>query len=553
MRSWLRKHFNMINYALMVLLGLVLLMFFTLKSDYVLKNQYSMQIESVNDSFIQVTSDGNFYATLPGNLDTVDGIAILKSPITSEMMNNGGIGFYSINTYVRAYLDNDLIYTNYDFDRYDQLVEIGNVWNHFEIEPWMKDHKELILELRSFSSLGYIKMGNIYAGDQQDIFISALQKDLYLYWLILVLQVAGWFVLFFRYSYRKTMAIDPSIGMLGIGAILASVAVFSFSNIVAFDFMGGYSLKLLGYSTVLLSMVAIAGYVVQNKYIEHHKVLMTLMAIDIVWAVGFVISHILFPRMFGYWSYFVFLVLFFGTLGYCIILVEDIYRKGQKKIRLLLCTLCGLFLVILLDVLLNYSTNIDGPLFSFFMTAAFFVMNSIHEVDRTSSHHEWAAQMNYFKELASTDQMTGLKNRMCFVEDIENYNERPQGLVAISFDVDNLKSVNDNYGHNVGDDMIITAGDMINYCFGKYGDCYRMSGDEFLCITEADVVVVEALLRDFRGLIQEVDEKKSYRFRVSSGIASFDESQDHAIEDTINRAEKEMYQDKRSGRSHRSY
>lgn len=552
MKAGIRKYFGRTNYILFAALFFTLIIFFSLKRGYVLENQYSMQIEKINDLFMVETSDGVFNASLPGYLDTVDGLAVIKAPITAQMIDNGGIGFYSISTYVRVFLDDEMIYSNFYFDRHNDPVEVGNVWNHFEVEPFFKGKKELIIELRSLSDMGYIKMGNIYVGDQQDIFTHALKQDNYLYWIILVLQVIGIFALFFRFSYRKTMVLNPSIAMLGIGAIFASIAVFSFSNIVAFDFMGGYPLKLLGYSSIMLSMVSIAGHVVQIPSLEKRRDLMILMGFGIVWVLGMVTSHILVPRVIRPYLLFSFLIFLIAILGSCMILVDDLYRKGRTEVRLMRWSLFMLFLVIMLDVVLNYSTNIDGPMFSFVGTALFFAANTIFEIEATSTHHEWAAQMNHYKELARTDQMTGLKNRTCFTEDAEYYNKPTDKLAAISFDVDDLKTVNDNYGHAVGDDMIITAGDLINYCFARHGSCYRMSGDEFLCILEAEPVMVEALIKDFRKVIADAQKRKNYRFRVSAGVAYFDPKEDDGIEDVIARAEKEMYDDKKNGRSHPS-
>lgn len=549
----LQKNLNSIGGLLLVVLIVIFIAYTSQKLTYGVQNQYSGKTQIINEHFVQVTSDGIFSVEIPGYLEAMDGTVLIKTSVTDQLIDGGGIGFYSINSYVQAYLDDRLIYSNYNFEKYGYTVEVGNVWNHFELKPHLNDEKELIIKFSSLNKGGHIKVGNIYSGDQQDIFSLTLKMDYYMYAIMLLLQVLGYFVLFFRYAYRKKIAINPSVGMLGIGAILASAVVFTFSNMVTFDFMSGYMLKVMAYSTILLCSVAVVGYVVQLDFLPKRKPLLVLMGICILWAVGFAVSHIFYPRLFGFWTYVFFSVLFIGLIGDCILQLSEAYVRGNSGVRVLLWSLLFLFITVLADIALNLSTNIDGLLFSLIGVAIFFLSNSVYEIQSTSNHYEWAERMNYYKELARTDQMTGLKNRVCFVEDSYRYNNQPEGLSTVSFDVDNLKSVNDNYGHSMGDDMIVTAARLIQSSFGRICQCYRMSGDEFLCIGYLETEKLEEMLKQFRESVLEADESKNYRFRVSAGVAVFDSRQDSSIEDMLSRAEKAMYQDKRSAKVFRRF
>jgi diguanylate cyclase (GGDEF)-like protein len=62
-------------------------------------------------------------------------------------------------------------------------------------------------------------------------------------------------------------------------------------------------------------------------------------------------------------------------------------------------------------------------------------------------------------------------------------NERDfEGYVIVTFDLNNLKQCNDQYGHRAGDEYIINAAHIIEDNFERYGKCYRIGGDEFCCI-----------------------------------------------------------------------
>ena len=89
--------------------------------------------------------------------------------------------------------------------------------------------------------------------------------------------------------------------------------------------------------------------------------------------------------------------------------------------------------------------------------------------------------------LAITDNTTGLYNRTAFKEDEAKYNEilgKDRHIGIIQFDVNNLKKTNDTYGHEYGDMLIKTVGEGLKKCFGEYGKCYRMGGDEFMVVLD---------------------------------------------------------------------
>ena len=88
------------------------------------------------------------------------------------------------------------------------------------------------------------------------------------------------------------------------------------------------------------------------------------------------------------------------------------------------------------------------------------------------------------EELAYTDALTGLNNRMAFNEKERRLKETKQECIIVQLDINNLKQVNDVYGHAEGDRHIIGAADIIRSSFGMFGDCFRTGGDEFIVVIE---------------------------------------------------------------------
>lgn len=70
--------------------------------------------------------------------------------------------------------------------------------------------------------------------------------------------------------------------------------------------------------------------------------------------------------------------------------------------------------------------------------------------------------------------------------------------MVVTFDLNNLKNCNDNYGHRVGDAYIINAARIIENTFERYGKCYRIGGDEFCCIIpKGKSVDIERVIKSF--------------------------------------------------------
>ncbi len=150
------------------------------------------------------------------------------------------------------------------------------------------------------------------------------------------------------------------------------------------------------------------------------------------------------------------------------------------------------------------------------------------------------------------DALTSVKNKGSFA----NFTQELQAKIdakedveyAIGvFDCDNLKMINDKYGHDKGDIYIRTASKLICKIF-KQSPVFRIGGDEFAVILEGEdyesrrelmrlfILQREQLCRDAKNKWEEP--------RLSIGMADFDPEQDEVVNDTIRRADKDMYENK---------
>jgi len=164
--------------------------------------------------------------------------------------------------------------------------------------------------------------------------------------------------------------------------------------------------------------------------------------------------------------------------------------------------------------------------------------------------------MHQLELLSISDGLTGLYNRRYFdtkiFEEARRAFRQNHDLFLAVLDVDNLKEVNDKYGHPAGDEILKSVGGIIKQCIRKNVDWpFRYGGDEF-CVIVVQVSEDQALITSER-FIQNFNEKKLPLTGLSIGLARFIRSDNmkwpEDIANLIKRADNALYKAKQTGRN----
>lgn len=146
------------------------------------------------------------------------------------------------------------------------------------------------------------------------------------------------------------------------------------------------------------------------------------------------------------------------------------------------------------------------------------------------------------EKLAYNDILTGALNRTAYDRDLQGIKPGDDRVVIAILDVNDLKKINDSFGHSAGDEAIRLTYNCINESFGKYGSCYRIGGDEFACILREDAVdVFPKRLELFKQLVSEAAAKTEYHFGVAIGYAHSENERHHDIKSFLSHADAMMY------------
>ncbi len=158
-------------------------------------------------------------------------------------------------------------------------------------------------------------------------------------------------------------------------------------------------------------------------------------------------------------------------------------------------------------------------------------------------------------ELAHTDELTRLCNRRAFnirlADEIARARRYGTSLSLILFDLDDFKSVNDTFGHLIGDRLLTVISGCIKENIREADVAARYGGEEFAVICpETEIPGAAMVAERLRGAIDRTDftlKGDLVRATISAGISRF--KPDESMENLINRADQCLYLAKNKGKN----
>lgn len=149
-------------------------------------------------------------------------------------------------------------------------------------------------------------------------------------------------------------------------------------------------------------------------------------------------------------------------------------------------------------------------------------------------------ERNYLIKSANIDPVSGLYNRR-ILEKIRKYE------FVTMIDIDNFKTINDTFGHDVGDNVIRIISNILKNNSRSEDHVIRYGGDEFLIIfTGGSTKIVSARMEKIRNEVKEKINIPGLNITLSIGIAPYENNKN--LNDTIKKADEMMYHSKKSGK-----
>ena len=245
------------------------------------------------------------------------------------------------------------------------------------------------------------------------------------------------------------------------------------------------------------------------------------------------------------------------SLAWCLSSLRTLMEVSNRPKNLQL----GIILLIISAVtLLSDSTLLISSPYSTAESVQFLFLCSVTVIfvyESASSRSKYAhnikslyLQVDQIKRL---DALTGLHNRQSIEYDLqEKYTEgqangQPFGIILA--DLDNFKTINERYGHSIGDNVLSLVGQLLNDSLSKDYRLARWSGNAFIVLIphnepSASNMIAEVLREKVNGL--QLDAKGAkFKLSMSIGIASTSQCRD--LNDLLSSAENSLYQAKNMG------
>lgn len=228
----------------------------------------------------------------------------------------------------------------------------------------------------------------------------------------------------------------------------------------------------------------------------------------------------------------------------------SVYQNYKKEINWVLAILL-LMIVVINILLLNIRKRIQvqSQLDDLNKSLEDSVIARTRELDVRNK--ELIKAHGLMEELAHTDALTGLGNRRAGNDEINAYINRVHRdnhpISVFLLDIDYFKKVNDNFGHNVGDEVLLEFSKILKRCVRPSDRVYRWGGEEFLVLLpNTDLKFAKAVCNRVMSDLSDYRFDHVGKITASIGVAVFERGDD--MNSFLKRADDLLYKAKNNGR-----
>lgn len=470
--------------------------------------------------------------------------------LTASAYDNMALIFVSRHQEVEVYAGGKLIYyvkahksvygtttgTNYsvvNIPSYttDVVVKLTNVYDGFKI-------RETTFQYGDDTTIVRNLIRNSLPSAVLSAFIILIGAGMVLLWIIC----------------RKRITQTNSLLYFGIFAMIIGTWALNETDLATILLEDRKIASLIGY--VLLMMIPIPFVEAEHSFFHVRKssVSNILCVIFAVTDIFLVVCHMTGIKEFKYTARIIHLMLVMSFIYFCGVVVMRIKERGfDRKVKNNIIAVIALGVSMIVDLIAYYKGLQQTDVLGSIGILVFIIVLAAESISEAFEKIKEGQKADFYKEMAITDAMTGLYNRTAF-EEWEKETSDYNGYAIATFDLNNLKLCNDNYGHAAGDTYIEAAAHTIKDIFGKHGKCYRIGGDEFCAVINKKEKPFEIgkhvkQLRDIEKIVEQELAIKGLKVRIACGYAEYNSETDDNFEDTRSRADKRMYESKKQLKS----
>lgn len=515
-------------------------------------------------SFLEgwVNAEGDVIDTT--HLHEVDGMPVMEeysvfNRIPEQMEEGQYLCFRSKNIFFQVYCDGTLMYEPYVPENVMYTDSTGTRWHYVPIAS--KDMgKEIEIRVSRVYESGRASVDNIYIGEPARVIMDNIEDKLVAFITCVLMLFVG--ALLVVADIPINMQAQKNHELLYLGLFSISVATWCLTETHLMQYFMGDARSVQLISCFALAMISLPMVLYLDSAFGFKRRIVAMVVIGFTFGM-YVLSLIMHfagiadlheTLHFSHISLVMAAVLLLYTITRHTFVMGK--SKGRNMYRFLRGVgLCGLSIATVVDLYRYYSENSnDTAMFVRIGLLIFIICFGSSSLEKTINAVKLGARTELVAQLAYKDGLTGIGNRTAFEEELLDLDKRREELSAIGiliFDVNDLKPVNDNMGHRVGDAMLVASAEIIEQAFAsEAGDCFRIGGDEFAILLSGEQVKerCESGLARFEQMIEKYNtsEKREFMLKIAHGFEVYDKSREGlTLMNIYEMADVHMYENKK--------
>ncbi|MDE6747903.1 MAG: GGDEF domain-containing protein, partial [Lachnospiraceae bacterium] len=467
--------------------------------------------------------------------------------------------FRSKNIYYQVYVDGELRYEPLRRESSVYNKSFGNRWNYVPL--YLSDAGKIVeVRFHTVYDGGRACIDNLYLGSAAGEIVSTFTGKAVAFSTCLLILFVGLLLIVADIPANMQMHKNHELLYLGLFAISIALWCLAETNLLQFYTDDSRIIQLLSCCALIMIPIPLILYLDAAFGFKKKAVVPVICGLS---AAEFVICTVLhFTGVMDYHETLTFSSVMVAISAFLLFfsIMKNALWKGKSKIRNIYRVLrtvgfMGLSIAAVIDIFRYYrgSTN-DNAMFVRIGLLIFIICYGSSSLERMINAVKLGVQSEFVSQLAYRDGLTGIGNRTAFQErlvELEKEKQNTSGIAIIMFDVNDLKLVNDNQGHQKGDELLVRSSEIITTAVESVeGSCYRIGGDEFVGILSGEDVTgrCEKIVVNFTKAMEEYNAVKGQPFRISiaSGYAVYDKlDEEEMLMDVYQQADVRMYENKK--------
>lgn len=536
-----------VSISFVVVSCIILLLSTAILEDYESKNVDQDYTLITDEIAYENLSTGEVGYYVPGDTVASEYNEVVRFTFDLEDHENEYISFYTSYVKVEVFVDGALVYSYGEGETMAPFITAPpSKWHEVPLNDQSIQHVEI--QLTDLNKRYDMSIAQLGVGSQAEISTYLTSTNLVEFLTSITFIFIG-FTLLVIFLYALTKGVrNTYMGLLSV--FVFNIGIYTLTQSTLFENYLSTPIfcYLLGYMTLYLIPITYLYFCKDSIILERNRLRIQINAT--ICTIFF--TAITLSQLFGIYEYYqgfnIFAVLVFGSfILICTTLWKDYRATNSKRTYRLLVSTFILALFTVAQIMIYWFSQPIMDLKFFKIGLGIFLIclsiDSLMQFRKSLLEKKQSKQLN---KLAFVDTLTGYGNRNAFYEALESLRFNQVTLVYVIYcDMNDLKAINDTYGHNTGDIAITAIPSLIQKNVNAV--VYRIGGDEFTALmmntSEEDVQKVVTKINSSIGTII-ADNGDTVNISISAGYGRFTFETGEDIKTVISSADKMMYEKK---------